>query len=268
MSVSIDLIKKLRDITLAPLGDCKDALVESNGDLVAAQEILRKNGAIKADKKSDRETNAWIVKFSVTDAGLVGVKLLCETDFVAKNDAFSTLVDLLLTDIAAYAGDIDPDAIPESLMATLTTHLQDHAVTIGENMKIGYVIKKSGNVYAYNHMGNTIASAVFYDGVLGDNAQQAAKDAALQVAAMNPYYISMDTVPADRTATLRAEFEAEMTTSGKPADIIAKIVDGKISKALQDDVLLEQASIKDQSKKVKETLPTGMSILSMVRVSV
>ncbi len=196
------------------------------------------------------------MKFSVSSTGLVGVKLLCETDFVAKNDAFAALVDTLLADIAAYTGDIDPDAVPESFIETLTTHLRDQAVTVGENMKIGYVIKKSGNVYAYNHMGNTIASAVFYDGVAGDVAEQAAKDAALQVAAMNPYYVSMDTVPADRVATLRSEFEAEMATSGKPADIIDKIVDGKISKALQDDVLLEQASIKDQSKKVKEVLPS------------
>lgn len=196
------------------------------------------------------------MKFSVSSTGLVGVKLLCETDFVAKNDAFSLLVDTLLADIAAYTGDIDPDAVPESFIETLTTHLRDQAVTIGENMKIGYVIKKSGNVYAYNHMGNTIASAVFYDGVTGDMAEQAAKDVALQVAAMNPYYVSMDTVPSDRIATLRSEFETEMAASGKPADIISKIVDGKISKALQDDVLLEQASIKDQSKKVKEVLPS------------
>lgn len=268
MSVSIDLIKQLRDITLAPLGDCKEALVEANGDLSAAQEILRKKWAIKADKKSDRETNAWIVKFTATNDGLVGVKLLCETDFVAKNEAFGKLVDTLLADIAAYSGDIDPENVPESLMDTLANHLKDQAVTIGENMRIGYVVKKAGSVYAYNHMGNTIASAVFYEGVNSDAAQQAAKDAALQVAAMNPYYISMEAVPADRIATLRAEFETEMAASGKPADIIAKIVDGKISKALQDDVLLEQMSIKDQAKKVKELLPADMSLVSMVRVSV
>lgn len=117
-------------------------------------------------------------------------------------------------------------------------------------------------------MGNTIASAVFYEGVTGDIAQQAAKDAALQVAAMNPYYISMETVPADRVTVLRAEFEEEMANSSKPADIMAKIIDGKISKALQDDVLLEQMSIKDQAKKMKEILPAGMTLVSMVRVSI
>lgn len=99
MSISIDMIKKLRDKTLAPLGDCKEALVEANGDFDQAQEILKKRGAIKADKKADRETNNGVVKFVVNDGDVVGVKLLCETDFVSKNDAFNALVDSLIAAI-------------------------------------------------------------------------------------------------------------------------------------------------------------------------
>jgi elongation factor Ts len=130
MNITIDLIKKLRDLTLAPLGDCKEALVEANGDLEQAQEILKKKGAIKADKKSDRETNNGVVKFIVKDNALIGVKLLCETDFVSKNDSFVSLVDSLLDTVASWNGDVDPDTVDESLMETLTNLVKDQAVTI------------------------------------------------------------------------------------------------------------------------------------------
>ncbi len=266
MNISIDLIKKLRDLTLAPLGDCKEALVEANGDLEQAQEILKKKGAIKADKKADRETNNGVVKFVVKNNSLVGVKLLCETDFVSKNDSFGALVDSLLDAISAYNGDVNPESVDESLMETLTNLVKDQAVTIGEAMRIGYVLKQAakGSVYAYNHMGNTLASAIFYEGS-DDNV---AKDCALQVAAMSPVFISVDDVPADRIATLKAEFEADESLANKPENIRAQIVEGKVQKSLQDDILLEQVSIKDQSKKIKEILPQWFTITSMLRVSI
>lgn len=264
MNISIDLIKKLRDLTLAPLGDCKEALIEANGDVEQAQDILKKKGAIKADKKSDRETNNGVVKFIVRDGSLVGVKLLCETDFVAKNEAFGVLVDSLLDTVAAYSGDIDPEQVPADLMDSLVNLTKDQAVTIGEAMRIGYVIKKQWNAYAYNHMGNTLASAIFYEGT----DEGVAKDVALQVAAMAPTFVSVDHVPADRVASLRTEFEADASLANKPENIRAQIVEGKIQKALQDDILLEQVSIKDQSKKIKELLPNGFSVVSFLRVSI
>ncbi len=264
MNISIDLIKKLRDLTLAPLGDCKEALVEANGDISQAQEILKKKGAIKADKKSDRETNNGVVKFIVKNGALVGVKLLCETDFVSKNDSFGALVDSLLDVIAAHASDVNPDAVDEALTDALMGLVKDQAVTIGEAMRIWYVIKKSGNAYAYNHMGNTLASAIFYEGT----DENVAKDVALQVAAMAPEYVSVQDVPADRIEKLTAELNEEMASSNKPADIKAKIIEWRIQKSLQDDILLEQVSIKDQAKKIKETLPQGFTVLSMLRVSI
>ena len=136
MNISIDLIKKLRDLTLAPLGDCKEALTESNGDIAQAQEILKKKGAIKADKKSDRETNNGVVKFVLKNNALVGVKLLSETDFVSKNDSFRALVDSLIDTVALYPQDVDAQAIPEDLMVSLTTLVKDQAATIGEAMNI------------------------------------------------------------------------------------------------------------------------------------
>ncbi len=131
-------------------------------------------------------------------------------------------------------------------------------------MRIGYVIKKSGNAYAYNHMGNTLASAIFYEG----SDEEVAKACALQVAAMNPMYVSIDSVPADRISALTAEFTEEMANVDKPADIKAKIIEGRVQKAVQDDILLEQVSIKDQTKKIKEILPQGFVITSFLRVSI
>lgn len=118
-------------------------------------------------------------------------------------------------------------------------------------MNIGYVIKKSGNAYAYNHMGNTLAAAVFYEG-----DESFAKDCALQVAAMAPSFVSIDDVDADRISQLRSEFEADESLANKPENIRGQIVEGKVQKAVQDEILLEQVSIKDQSKKMKELMPS------------
>ena len=136
MNISIDLIKKLRDLTLAPLGDCKEALMEANGDITQAQEILKKKGAIKADKKSDRETNNGVVKFISKNGALIGVKLLSETDFVSKNDSFRALVDSLIDVVASYPQDVDAQSVPEDLMTSLITLVKDQAATIGEAMNI------------------------------------------------------------------------------------------------------------------------------------
>ena len=267
MTISIDLIKKLRDATLAPLGDCKEALTEAEGDIAIAQDILKKKWAIKADKKADRDTNAGVVKFVVIDGSLIGIKLLCETDFVSKNESFWSLVDQIIDIIASESSDIDLDSVSDSLMDRMTTVLKDNAVMIGENMRIAYIIKKAGNVSIYNHMGNSIASAIFY---AGDDylCKNMAKDCALQVAAMNPLYVSLDQVDSALIEKLTKEFTEEVISSGKSPDIAAKIVEWKLQKSLQDDVLCEQSSIKDPSKKIKELCPQWFVINSMFRISV
>lgn len=263
MSISIDMIKKLREKTLAPLGECKEALVEANGDFDLAQEILKKKGAIKADKKADRETNNGVVRFVTKDGVVAGVKLLCETDFVAKNEAFNALVDTLIDSVLAYNGDVDPEQVPAELLEQLQTLVKDQAVTIGEAMNIGYVYKKSANAYAYNH-GGALSAVVFFDG----SDEEVAKTIALQVAAMVPTFVSLDEVPAERIAELKAEFAADESLANKPENIRDQIIEGKVQKAVQDDILLEQVSIKDQSKKIKELLPAGFTIHSFIRVAI
>ncbi len=264
MNISIDLIKKLRDMTLAPLWSCKDALIEAEGDIDQAQEILKRKWAIKADKNADRETNAWVVKFVINNWALVGIKLLCETDFVSKNDSFLGLVDQIVDMISKESQDINPDAVPETLLDGITALLKDNAVKIGENMKPAYIIKRTGTVAVYNHMGNNLSSAVFYSG----DVEAFAKDCTLQVAAMNPLYISVDNVDKSRIDALTQEFTEEMSTVDKPADIKNKIIEWKVQKALQDDILLEQVSIKDPTKKIKELMPQWSALIDMIRVSI
>jgi elongation factor Ts len=147
--------------------------------------------------------------------------LLCETDFVSKNDSFLGLVDQIIDMIGKESQDISPDAVPETLLDGITTLLKDNAVKIGENMKPAYIIKRTGTVAVYNHMGNNLSSAVFYSG----DAEAFAKDCTLQVAAMNPLYISVDNVDKSRIDALTQEFTEEMSTVDKPADIKNKIIE-------------------------------------------
>lgn len=191
------------------------------------------------------------------------MKLLCETDFVSRNDAFNALVDSLIATVAKYSDDVNPESIPANLMAELEKLVKDQAATIGEAMNIAYVYKTSANAYAYNH-GGSLSSVVFFDG----SDDEVAKTIALQVAAMNPLFVSLDDVPSDRIAQLTAEFSADESLANKPENIREQIVSGKVQKAVQDDILLEQVSIKDQSKKIKELLPAGFIVKSFLRVGV
>ena len=262
MKVDMQILKQLRDITLASLKDCSEALVEAQGDLEKAQEILRKNGSAKAAKKADRETNEGIVKFASNGNKHVGLKLLCETDFVARNDQFQVLVASILDKLQSSTGTFaDINAADAALVEELHGMVTHIVATLGENIKLADIYSYDGVAYAYNHPGNKVAALVFYTGE-GDAAQNAAKEVALQAAAMNPTYPQ-----ADKDNAVAGERDA-LVASGKPADMIDKILEGKMQKALSEVVLLEQESIRDGAKKVKELLPAGVSITQFIRLSV
>jgi elongation factor Ts len=175
--------------------------------------------------------------------------LACETDFVAKNDTFRNLATQIVDqlskeeDFASFA--LLADAVKESV----NTILKDNFVTIGENMQILDAFVATGNAYVYRHPGDRKASVVFYTG-----DESAAKEVALQVTAMNPLYLSVQDVPVETVNELTAMFSAELKDSNKPADIIEKIVAGKLAKEWWDLVLLEQTSIVDDTKKIKDRL--------------
>ena len=177
------------------------------------------------------------------------MKLACETDFVAKNDTFRALADQIITKLGVLdtlSGYADAD---QSLKDNLEQILKDNFVTIGENMQILEAFVQSGTTYVYTHPGDKVAAAVFYTG-----SADTAKAVALQVAAMNPIYLFVDDIPAADVEKYTAEFTAEVADSGKPADIVEKIIAGKLQKIWGEIVLMEQISIIDDSKRVRELL--------------
>jgi elongation factor Ts len=152
MKVDMQVLKQLRDATLASLKDCREALIEANGDLDKAHEILKKSGAMKAAKKADRETNEGIVKFLSKDGKHVGIKLLCETDFVAKNDTFQELVDGILNNLMVVNANISSlDQLDASIAESLHALVADAIAKIGENLRLVDVYISDENAYVYNH---------------------------------------------------------------------------------------------------------------------
>lgn len=180
---------------------------------------------------------------------------MCETDFVAKNEMFQILVDTILQNLLQVNGNIASlEALDVSIADSLHALVADAIAKIGENLRLVDVYVHTDNAYVYNHPGNKVVSVVYYDGE-GEAAQTAAKEVALQVAAMNPTYLNIDEVPAaEKEAVVAGEREA-LVASGKPTDMVEKILAGKMQKALSEHVLLEQEFIRDGSKKVKEILP-------------
>lgn len=259
----IEQIKKLRELTSAPLKDCKEALEQSGGDIQQAQNILKEQGILKAAKKADRETNEGTVVVKTFGKKTVGLKFLCETDFVAKNENFRALASLIAEELSKNPADIhDIMQIDWSVQEAITKHITDNTLMIGENMQIAQVLVTDKHAFAYTHPGDKVAAVVFYEG-----DENKAKGVALQVAAMNPQYFDLNGVPGELVTELTHEAKKELEGSGKPADIIEKIVAGKVSKQLAEYVLMEQESIVDSSQKVKDMLWSTV-VTGFVRFSV
>lgn len=262
---NIELLKKLREITFAPLKDCKEALAEAGDDLEKAQEVLKKKGIAKAGNRGDRATKEGIVKIEDKDGKIVGLKLLCETDFVAKNENFQELFSSILNKIATNAQeatsleDLDP-----ALSQEIQEQVKEFIGKTGENMNIAQVLVTMQKWFVYNHPGNRVATIIFFE--WGND--EVAKECALQVTAMNPMYVSFDEVDKEEVAKLQEEFGAELKAAGKPEAMITQIVDGKIKKALAENVLLEQEYIRDGAKKIKEILPEDMKVTKFIRMAI
>lgn len=265
MKIDMNLLKELRDATFAPFKDCKDALVEASGDLDKAQKILKEKWVLKAGTKADRETNEWIVKVLKVDNRIVWVRLLCETDFVAKNDWFNELSDTILNQLLKQDSlFLSKTDAPSNLVDSLDILVKEAVGSIWENMQLWEIVSTEDNGFVYNHPGNKVASIVFFEWE-GDDI---AKEVALQVAAMNPIYLDFDAVPSNIVDELKKQFEQELANSGKPANIVEQILKWRLDKALAEDVLLEQEYIRDPSKKIKNILPEWFNVLSYLRLAV
>lgn len=262
---NIELLKQLREISFAPLKDCKEALAEANDNLELAQDILKKKGISKAGARAERETKEGIVKAEERDGRIVAVKLLCETDFVAKNENFQAVFATLMDQVAQQKTEITGlDTMDPAFFEAINTPVQEFMGKTGENMKIGEVMMTAQKGYVYNHPGNKVATILYYEG----EDTGVAKEIALQVTAMNPVYVSFDQIDQNEVARLSEEFTAELKAAGKPEAMIAQIVDGKVKKALAENILLEQEYIRDAAKKIKDIIPAGFTVLGFRRIAI
>ncbi len=260
-------VKKLREFTGAGMMDCKKALDEAEGDFDKAVELLRVKGAAKAAKRgAEREASAGLVAHS---AGVL-VELKCETDFVAKGDDFIAVAQRI-ADAASEAKPADVEALKVvSLDGQTVGEIVDGlAISIGEKIELGQYVHFDGSAVAYMHKrAADLPPAV---GVLVEYAgdADAARAAAMQVAAMRPQYLTRDEVPADVVAKEREIAEATSREEGKPEQAIAKITEGRLNGFFKDVVLLEQPSVTENKKSVKTVLDeAGTTITRFARFEV
>lgn len=268
MAITAADVKKLRDLTAAGMMDAKKALEETDGDFDAAVDLLRTKGAAKAAKRgAEREATAGLV----ANSGGALVELKSETDFVAKNDDFvATAQKIADAANAAKAGDTETLKGVELDGKTVGQVVEDLAITIGEKIELGQVAYVEGNSVAYMHKrAADLPPAV---GVLveytGDNAD-AARAAAMQIAAMRPQYLSREDVPADVVEHERQIAEATAREEGKPEQAIAKITEGRLNGFYKDVVLLDQPSVTESKKSVKAVLDeAGIKVTRFARFEV
>lgn len=252
--ITAEAVKKLREQTGTGMMECKKALTESNGDFEKAVDLLRQKGLAAAAKKAGRIAAEGIIALHLAGKTGVLVEVNSETDFVAKNQDFQKFAG----DLAELVSTQNPADI-ETLLnlplgsATVEAKRQELIQKIGENLSVRRFVRygTDGNIASYLH-GTRIGVIVDYDGV----DKQLGKDLAMQIAATNPLYLGRETVPAEDLDRERAIFEAQVKESGKPANVVGKIVEGKLEKFFGETCLLDQLFIKDPDgkKKVKDVL--------------
>ena len=256
MAITAGMVKELREMTGAGMMDCKKALTETNGDMDAAVEYLRKNGQAKAEKKAGRIAAEGIVKTVVRDDKVAAiVEVNSETDFVAKNEEFQGFVDAVVNQVA----DNDPadmDAFMAEAWAadpskTVKDALVEKIAVIGENLNIRRferVNAENGCVVSYIHGGGRIGVLVVADtDVVNDEIKTCLKNVAMQVAAMSPKYVSRDEVSQEymdhEKEILLAQAKKE--NPEKPDNIIEKMIIGRLNKELKEICLLDQVYVQD-----------------------
>lgn len=259
MEVTASMVKELREMTGAGMMDCKKALAATDGDMDKAIEFLREKGLAAAEKKAGRIAAEGIVATNVSEDGKVAsiVEVNSETDFVAKNDKFQDFVAAVAAQVAkTNAADVDafiaePWALDTS--KTVKEELSSMIAVIGENMNIRRfkkVTADNGFVVSYIHGGGRIGILVEVESTVNNaEVQEAAKNVAMQIAAMNPKYVSQAEVPAEFIAhekeIIKAQIMNDPANSKKPENIIEKMLDGRLAKELKEFCLLDQVYVKD-----------------------
>ena len=251
MAITAGMVKELREMTGAGMMDCKKALSETNGDMDAAVEFLRKNGQAKAEKKAGRIAAEGIVKTVVKDNKAAIVEVNSETDFVAKNDEFQGFVETVVNQIVdSEAADMDAfmaEAWAADTTKTVKDALVEKIAVIGENLNIRRfekVAADNGCVVSYIHGGGRIGVLVVADtDVVNDDIKACLKNVAMQVAAMSPKYVSRDEVSQEY---MEHEKEILLAQAKKEnPDIIEKMIIGRLNKEMKEICLLDQVYVQD-----------------------
>ena len=252
-------VAALRERTGCGMMDCKKALTASNGDMDAAIDFLREKGLAAATKKAGRIA-ADGMAYAYVDGNVgVAVEVNAETDFVAKNAEFQAFVKTVAEPVAA-SNPADLDALMATQAVGSDKSVEDlrkeKVLTIGENIKVRRFQRYDGVVTAYIHMGGKIAVLVRFDTSAEIAAkaefQEYAKNIAMQIAAVNPLYLNSSVVPADVIEHERKIATEQASTSGKPANVIEKMVDGKIKKYFKEVCLVEQEYVKDSKLSIQQ----------------
>lgn len=272
-------VQALREKTGCGMMDCKKALVETDGDMDAAIEFLREKGLAQQAKKASRiAAEGLVLSAAYGNVGVV-VEINSETDFVANSDIFKELVGKVAKVIADQnPADVDALLACSENGVTVADMIQEVFLAVRENIKVRRFERYEGVVSTYVHAGGKIGVMVKFDTVAGDNDtfKEMAKDVAMQIAAVNPQYLSKESVPADvvehEKNILVAQMKEDPKMANKPEQVLGKIVEGRMGKFFSETCLLEQEFVKDGdytvakyiASKAKE-IGSDISVVSFVR---
>ena len=262
--ITAKMVKDLRTKTSAGMMDCKKALVEANGDEEKAIEVLRKKGLANADKKGDRNAAEGVVNVTISDDYKTATisEINCETDFVAKNADFQEFVTAT-TEQIQKTEPVDVEALlnGEFKGAKFEEELKTIIAKIGENIVVRRftTIKadENGVVNGYVHMGGkvgVVVAAACDKPETAEAVKEILRDIAMHAAAMNPKYLNPESIPAEDLEKEKDIAKAQLEKEGKPANIIEKIIPGKIKRFESDNCLTKQAFVKDDKKTVEQVL--------------
>lgn len=271
MAITASQVKELRERTGAGMMDCKKALQETNGDMEAAIDYLRENGIAKAAKKADRIAAEGITYIAVEgNKGLV-LEINSETDFVAKNEKFLDLVKVVADAILKN----EPKSVEEALTVeagdgTVETVINNGIATIGEKLSLRrfeLLTKTDADSFgAYSHMGGKIGVLTLVEGL---TEEEVAKDVAMHVAALNPKYLDQTEVPQEELEHEKKVLSEQALNEGKPANIVEKMIVGRLNKYLEEICLLKQKFVKDDSFTVEKFVESkGGKLTKFVRYEV
>ena len=269
--ITASLVKELRERTGAGMMDCKKALTQTDGDIDAAIDYLRENGIAKAAKKADRIAAEGLSYIEIKGNKAVILEINSETDFVAKNEKFVALVKNVAEAILAA----EPATLEEALQVeaqggTVEAVINEGIATIGEKLSLRrfeVVTKSDADAFgAYSHMGGRIGVLTLVE---GSTDEEAAKDVAMHIAALAPKYLDESEVPADVLEHEKKVLTEQALNEGKPANIVEKMIVGRINKFLEEITVVKQKFVKDDSFTVEKFVASkGGKLAKFVRYEV